>query len=112
MDVYFVRLLILDISIPITIRTQLIRIRVQKEEKSICFSRFGRFSVEFGNFKCVAELTLKDSWLKFVTHRDVVKLRYILAKQTAILLIGAEGDKCRWREIPILVGSQVDWVER
>ena len=98
--------------IQIANRTQLIRMRVQEEEKSICFSRFGRFSVEFGNFKCVAELTLKDSWLKFVTHRDVVKLRYILAKQTAILLIGAEGNKCRRRKIPILVRSQVDRVKR
>ena len=51
MDVYFVRLLILDISIPITSRTQLIRMRVQEEEKSIIFSRFRQFSVKFCNFK-------------------------------------------------------------
>ena len=79
MDVYFVRLLILDISIPITSRTKLIWIRVQEEEKSIIFSRLGRFSVEFGNFKQEAELTLKDGRLKLVTHRDVVKFTYLLA---------------------------------
>ena len=32
-------------------RTQLIRMRIHEEEKSISFSRFGGFSVEFGNFK-------------------------------------------------------------
>ena len=34
-----------------------------------------------------------------------------MSKQVVVPLVGAEGDKCRRRKIPILVRGQVDWVE-
>ena len=52
-----------------------------------------------------------DGWLELVTHCQVIQLRYFLSKQASVLLVGAEGDKCRRRKIPILVRGQVDWVE-
>ena len=49
--------------------------------------------------------------MKLVTDCCVIKLRSFLAQKAAVPLVGAEGDKCRRREISFLVRSQVDRVE-
>ena len=100
---------ILDVFILIT-GTQLIRVGIQEQEKSICFACFWWFSLKFCNVQWVAELALKDGWLKLVAHCNIAKLWYVLSKQTALSLVGAEGYKCRRRHIAFLVRGEVDWV--
>ena len=102
MDVHFKRLLV-------TSGSHNIRIRVYQEKESTCFANVGWFLLELGNIKGVAELALKDGWLKLITHCDVVHLRECFSKK--VPLVEAEGDKCRGRKIAFLVWSQVDRVE-
>ena len=56
-------------------------------------------------------MTFKDGRLELVTDCQVVKLGAFLSKKIVVPLVGAEGDKSRRRKIPVLVRSQVDWVE-
>ena len=87
------------------------RVWVQHKKKSICFALSGWLYLKLCNVKRVAELALKDGWLKLVAHCYVAKLWSFLPKQISVPLVGAEGDKCRWRQIAFFVWSQVDWVE-
>ena len=90
---------------------QAIGVRIQQKEKTIIFARFCRAFFQRFLFKRIAQLTIKDGWLKLVTNSQVIHRGKNPSKEAAFPLVGAEGDKCRRRKIAVLVRGQVDWVE-
>ena len=110
MDVESELFLLLSLSSIVDLSTDIQRVRVwvQHEKKSICFALSGWLYLKLCNVKRVAELALKDGWLKLVTGCQV-QFWNLLSKQIA--LVGAEWDKRRWWKMVFLVPRQVDWVE-
>ena len=87
----------------------LIWVRVYQKKETVSFAWSSRVYCILGSIKGVTQLAFQDSWFEFVAKCEIFKL---WSNPADIVLVGAEGDKCRGRNIALEVRGQVDWVER
>ena len=87
----------------------LIWVWVYHKKEAVPFACFSRVHRILSSIKGVTQLAFQDSWFEFVAMCEIFKL---WSNPADIVLVGAEGDKCRGRNIALEVRGQVDWVER
>ena len=108
-DVYFEVIGAVSLHLNISDGLNLIWVWVYHEKEAVPFANFSRIQCILSSIKGVTQLAFQDSWFELVAKCKVFKL---WSNPADIVLVGAEGNKCRGRNIALDVRGQVDWVER
>ena len=108
-NVYFEVIGAVSLHLNIIGGLNLIWVWVYHKKEAVPFANFSRIHCILSSIKGVTQLAFQDSWFELVAKCKVFKL---WSNPADIVLVGAEGNKCRGRNIALDVRGQVDWVER